>query len=231
MIAIFQMACINIMLVLLWIRTVVASPYLEIPIMKQTTTVDDGGYRLPSNIKPIEYRIELTIPDTILGGQVTEFSGKVDIDFQVDRETSSILLHSPGDIDGSQIILIQVPQSVTGRIKNFTITSSNYNRTTEILTILTNDTLVPGTGYDISIASYTATLDTTEMHGLYRSSYVDENNITQYLVTTQFQPTFARKAFPCFDEPHFKARFALTVDHPNGTIALFNTEGDQQQTE
>lgn len=36
----------------------------------------------------------------------------------------------------------------------------------------------------------------------------------RYLATTQFQPLFTRRVFPCFDEPHFKSTFKLTITRP-----------------
>uniref|UniRef100_A0A4W5LRJ2 Aminopeptidase N-like N-terminal domain-containing protein n=1 Tax=Hucho hucho TaxID=62062 RepID=A0A4W5LRJ2_9TELE len=36
------------------------------------------------------------------------------------------------------------------------------------------------------------------------------------------QATFARKAFPCFDEPAMKAVFHVTLIHLRGTVALSN---------
>lgn len=42
------------------------------------------------------------------------------------------------------------------------------------------------------------------------------------LLASKFQPTDARKAFPCFDEPYLKAIFKITIVHPQNTTAIAN---------
>lgn len=49
------------------------------------------------------------------------------------------------------------------------------------------------------------------MAGFYRSSYKDQDGNTKYIATTQMEPTDARRAFPCFDEPSLKTTYTITL--------------------
>uniref|UniRef100_A0A3B4FR55 Aminopeptidase N-like n=1 Tax=Pundamilia nyererei TaxID=303518 RepID=A0A3B4FR55_9CICH len=42
------------------------------------------------------------------------------------------------------------------------------------------------------------------------------------VATSQMQATYARKSFPCFDEPAMKAVFSVTIIHSRDTVALSN---------
>ncbi|CAF4416016.1 unnamed protein product, partial [Adineta steineri] len=58
--------------------------------------------------------------------------------------------------------------------------------------------------------------------GFYQSAFKLGNGTKGKLLASKFQPTDARKAFPCFDEPQFKAIFKISIVHPQDTIAIAN---------
>ncbi|PZC72295.1 hypothetical protein B5X24_HaOG211628 [Helicoverpa armigera] len=58
--------------------------------------------------------------------------------------------------------------------------------------------------------------------GFYKSTYINDKHEEKNLGVTQFEPTSARSAFPCFDEPAFKANFEISIAHPETVTALSN---------
>ena len=54
--------------------------------------------------------------------------------------------------------------------------------------------------------SFTGTIN-DKLRGFYRSSFTDDEGNEQVIGTTQMQSTDCRRAFPCWDEPDFKAAF------------------------
>ncbi|CAH1153782.1 unnamed protein product [Phaedon cochleariae] len=170
-----------------------------------------NGYRLPETQIPSEYEIDLYLSNSVFQGNDTSFNGSVMIKFQVTKSTNQIKLHSAVTIH--QVRLLQEVVSVL----NYTL-----NSTTEILTIDLTTPLNSSTEYAL-VVEYTGQLDTSNMLGFYRSQYKDPSGTTKYLVTTQFESTYARKAFPCFDEPRYKATFVLTITYPKGLQAISNT--------
>ena len=59
------------------------------------------------------------------------------------------------------------------------------------------------------------------LRGFYRSKYTIDGK-DEYILTTQFEPSDARKAFPCFDEPSLKATFEISLRIPDGLSAVSN---------
>lgn len=58
--------------------------------------------------------------------------------------------------------------------------------------------------------------------GLYKTSYTDPDGNTRWLATTYFQPVYARRVFPCFDEPSYKATFEISIARRTNMTALSN---------
>src|SRR5262249_12894151 len=69
--------------------------------------------------------------------------------------------------------------------------------------------------------SFTGTLN-DKLRGFYRSRYRDPGGEWRWLAATQFEATDARRAFPCWDEPDFKAVFAVTLVIADTLAAISN---------
>lgn len=180
------------------------------PVECQNDVVE---YRLPTIYSPSSYSIDLKFDTNIFNGEITNFTGNSTVTFKVLETTSVVKIHGAVEVDS--LILT----SEKGEIFN---TEYTYNKETEILTINSATALVANSNYMLSIA-FTGDLDLVDMKGVYRSEYINENGTKIYLVTTQFQATHARKGFPCFDEPHYKATFSINITYPTGLLALGNT--------
>nr|XP_023013628.1 aminopeptidase N-like [Leptinotarsa decemlineata]XP_023013629.1 aminopeptidase N-like [Leptinotarsa decemlineata] len=88
------------------------------------------------------------------------------------------------------------------------------------LKISMSDPLLSGGTYTIDIKYSGDILD--NLVGLYKTSYKDLSGNEKWLATTHFQPVYARRVFPCFDEPNFKAPFEISVARRTNMTVLSN---------
>ncbi|KAJ8917142.1 hypothetical protein NQ315_012634 [Exocentrus adspersus] len=88
------------------------------------------------------------------------------------------------------------------------------------ITIHTRKNLKVGENYTVDIKFSGQLLN--NLVGLYKSHYVDLTGRTKWLATTHFQPIYARRVFPCFDEPKFKAPFKISIARRTNMTALSN---------
>ncbi|KAF7313362.1 Leucyl aminopeptidase [Mycena chlorophos] len=166
-------------------------------------------YRLPTAVRPRAY--ELTLWTDL---ENATFGGFVLIKLDVVEETSVVVLNCSSDLQVSKASialgegLSHTPVSVVDK---------GPERLT--LGLPSGSLLSPQTKAELKVA-FNAPLRGS-MNGYYKSAWKHDGK-TEYYALTQFQPTDARAAFPCFDEPALKARFTITMISRPGTVSLSN---------
>jgi puromycin-sensitive aminopeptidase len=174
--------------------------------MSGGTATIDQSFRLPKTVKPSNYKISLT-PDLTK----FTFAGTVEIDVDVLEATSTVKLNAKELVITAFSATNSAGTRLDGKI--------SLDEETEIATISFDGTLGKG-AWKLS-AIFTGTLN-DKLKGFYRSIWTDEQGKKHTIATTQFESTDARRAFPCFDEPEFKATFDVTLTVPEELTALSN---------
>ncbi|CAJ0569682.1 unnamed protein product, partial [Mesorhabditis spiculigera] len=100
------------------------------------------------------------------------------------------------------------------------VASMKQDDTLEKLTLGLSTVLPPGSEFMLKF-SYTGKIRDS-LRGLYKAPYLSETGEIRTIASTQFEPISARRVFPCFDEPDFKAAWKVTIIHPQGSTALAN---------
>ena len=132
------------------------------------------------------------------------FSGTVSIDVTATEAVESVALNA----DELHIISVKVG----GADAPF-----HLEPNTERLVIAASIDPGPST-IDIE---FTGTLN-DKLRGWYRSTFLDDQGVERVIATTQMQATDCRRAFPCFDEPEFKAVFEITLIVEPDLLAVSN---------
>ncbi|XP_055381352.1 uncharacterized protein LOC129611949 [Condylostylus longicornis] len=174
-------------------------------------------HRLKGLIEPIHYNINLTVYMTDELKQFTYY-GRVSILFKTFLSNiNEIILHKSDSIRNMSEIIFENCYTK----EHFQISEIKINNATEKYGIVLDKSMQPGIIYNLTI-EFKNNLS-NDMIGFYKSSYKDENGNKKWLATTQFNDKHARKAFPCFDEPKFKATFNITLNHEKQFSARSNT--------
>ena len=161
---------------------------------------------LPSHFKPERYVLELEPAieaATFRGSEILHFTHK--------KASKEITLHA--------IELTVSDVKVVSGGKTFEPTKTNFNKKTETVTFTFAKPIPKGKGR--LYLNFEGILN-DRMHGFYRSSYMHDGR-ENFLATTQFEATDARRAFPCIDEPAVKAVFEVTVIAPENLTVVSNT--------
>ena len=97
-----------------------------------------------------------------------------------------------------------------------------YNEDNQMTTISFDKSIPAGSKAQLT-HTFTGYLN-DKMAGFYRSSYNNKEGKTQYIASTQMEPTDARRAFPCFDEPALKAEYTITLIAEKNLTCLSNMD-------
>jgi puromycin-sensitive aminopeptidase len=166
------------------------------------TALAPDPHRLPRTAIPRHYQIRLR-PNL----EDASFTGDVRVEFEIEAPTSSLVLNA---------IELQIHNcSVNGVNAEFLTDPA-----TERLFVILNTELPVGR-HEVLIG-FTGVLN-DRLRGFYRSTYRDEAGKERVIATTQMQSTDCRRAFPCWDEPDFKATFGVTLEVEPGLLAVSNS--------
>ena len=158
-------------------------------------------YRLPPHVRPKRYVLTLT-PDL----DSFTFTGDETVEVEVDEPTDRILLNAAE---------LQVSAANVTLADGTVLAAHDIAHDEDAETVaLRFDRPVPVGSASLSV-QFTGILN-DQLRGFYRSQYTDADGATRYLATTQFEPTDARRAFPCWDEPARKATFQVTLSRAPG---------------
>ena len=160
-----------------------------------------SAQRLPDTVRPQHYSLILT-PDL----KTATFTGSEKIDVQIEKPVDAITLNA-----------IEIKfQSVKAELNGTTLEAAVTEDTDKQQATFNFHRQLPAGRLTLDI-EYTGILN-SKLRGFYLSKTEKRN----YAVT-QFESTDARRAFPSFDEPAFKATYDVTLIVDKGDTAISNT--------
>merc|ERR1712137_653347 len=183
-------------------------PFIQLGEIKRSS--NERNDLLPDSVRPESYTIVLEPHWNNF-----TFSGTERIDVQILSSTTEITFHAYQlqileaslHYPSTTVPVVLIPQKII------------FNEEKKFVTLQFSSQLSVGTA--TLVLEFTGTIN-DQMSGFYRSQYKLPNGEVEYMLTTQMEPTDARRVFPCWDEPAIKATFELGFKIPAGISALSN---------
>ncbi|MDQ6807843.1 MAG: M1 family metallopeptidase, partial [Verrucomicrobiota bacterium] len=161
--------------------------------------------KLPKQVVPTEYAVRI-VPDL----SSRSFTGAETVKLDVRQPAHELVLNaaevqiSSASVDGREIAAEHI----------------RADEKQETLTIALDSALAPGTH---TLALGFSGKINQKGQGLYAAEYQEEGSgMKKVMLGTQFEAADARRLFPCWDEPSFRARFQLTALVPENFSAISN---------
>uniref|UniRef100_A0A8C1QWX4 Aminopeptidase n=1 Tax=Cyprinus carpio TaxID=7962 RepID=A0A8C1QWX4_CYPCA len=171
--------------------------------------------RLPSYIVPVHYHLLIHPNLTTL-----RFNGSVKIEIDVKNNTNWVVLHSKNLKIFTATVLDEHEAHLSDKVLSVLEYPSH-----EQIAIFSPKILTSGEKYFLYLEFGAPLSD--GFYGFYKSTYKTKAGETRVLASTHFEPTSARMALPCFDEPIFKANYTVRIRRGPSHIALSNMPLEQ----
>ena len=159
--------------------------------------------RLPAGVAPVRYAAELWLDPA-----KEKFEGKIEIKISLKGETGTVWLNA-AELD----VRTASAQRAGG---GETIPGTAAAAGSDYVGLTFQRSLSPGL-WTLTLA-YTGRVEGKDTQGIFR-----QKDGADWYAFSHFEAIYARRAFPCFDEPSFKTPWQLTIHAPKGAIAVSNT--------
>lgn len=163
-------------------------------------------YRLPRTVVPRRYQLEI-MPDKAKG----VFHGSAVIAVEVLEPITEMILNAVHLTLDSVVLTNGEGQSVTGTV--------SYHPEEEQVSLHWPKTVAPGPW---TVSMVFDGILATDLRGFYRTTVAGQDGQPIVILATQCEATDARRIFPCWDEPDFKASFQISLVVEPGSTALSN---------
>ena len=161
--------------------------------------------QLPRTVKPTHYDVSL-VPNAA----ASSFAGKVRITLEVLTATTSITLNAADLAFSSAQLILNGGKTLPAKIK--------VNAAEQTATFTFTQPIAKGS-YQLAL-DYTGVIG-TQANGLFSMDY-DTPTGRKRALYSQFENSDARRMIPSWDEPQYKATFALEVVAPDTDMAVSN---------
>ena len=170
--------------------------------------------RLPTDVTPSHYDVVIK-PDL----EKCTFSGSCNISVTTNKPVKSFTLNSADlEIETARFCTAGFCPSSSETPLTLIVAMDPEH---EVANLSSPEILSSGTVGTVKL-TFTGTLN-DKLKGFYRSKYFSvKHQKDQNAAVCHFEPTSARRAFPCWDEPIFKATFSVSLVVPNDLVALSN---------
>ena len=165
--------------------------------------------RLDDAARPLKYAARISVNPAD-----PTFKGAIDIDLKINHATDTLWLNA------TELTVDKASFTVGGA----TIPARIIAGGEDFVGFAVDKPLPPGAAK--LHVEWKGPLSRKDDRGLFAQKEGD-----RWYAITQFEAIFARRVFPCFDEPNIKVPWQLTLEIPKALTAISNTTGVEQKSE